>query len=191
VTKRAYKRFERSERDFYETPKEAVKPLWSHLKERGDTNFSFCDPCAGFMAIPRHLHNLSDGSVTCSLALDINEQTPRTVQVMDTTQLPQDVVTYSGATKIITNPPWSRPTLHKMIEVFSDICDTWLLFDADWLHTKQSVPYLTRLRTVVSVGRVKWIAESSGVGFDNCAWYRFGNPMRGNVIEFVGRISSD
>jgi hypothetical protein len=74
-----------------------------------------------------------------------------------------------------------------MIERFSDITDTWLLFDADWAHTKQSVDFLPRLRTIVSVGRVKWIEDSKGVGFDNCAWYRFGLPLKENVIEFVGR----
>jgi hypothetical protein len=40
----------------------------------------------------------------------------------------------------ITNPPWDRKILHRLIERFSAVGPTWLLFDADWMHTKQSAP---------------------------------------------------
>jgi hypothetical protein len=60
-----------------------------------------------------------------------------------------------------------------MIEHFSKQAPTWLLFDADWMHTKQAVPYLTKLKKVVSIGRVKWIENSKHTGKDNSCWYLF------------------
>ena len=74
---------------------------------------------------------------------------------------------------IITNPPWDRDVLHPLIDVFSNMLPTWLLFDADWMHTKQAIPFLTRCDRIVSVGRVKWFPETKMVGKDNCAWYLF------------------
>jgi len=50
---------------------------------------------------------------------------------------------------------------------------TWLLFDADWAHTKQAIPYLEMCLKIVAVGRVKWIEGSEGPGKDNAAWYLF------------------
>jgi hypothetical protein len=50
---------------------------------------------------------------------------------------------------------------------------TWLLFDADWMHTRQSAPFMPHLRKIVSVGRVKWIPDSPFTGKDNCCWYLF------------------
>jgi hypothetical protein len=92
----------------------------------------------------------------------------------------------TGATHIITNPVWTRPILHRMIEHFSAMRPTWLLFDADWLHTKQSAPYQHLCRKVVSVGRLIWIEGTTTSGKDNCAWHLF--DARGSgPIEFVGR----
>ena len=71
---------------------------------------------------------------------------------------------YTQCEYIITNPPWNRKILHPMIEHFADFKPTWLLFDADWIHTKQSIPYLTMLKKVVSIGRVKWIEGTKSVG---------------------------
>jgi hypothetical protein len=87
----------------------------------------------------------------------------------------------------ITNPPWDRTILHPLIETLSDYDKTWLLFDADWMHTRQSVPFLPRLRKIVSVGRVKWIPGSKMTGKDNCAWYCFTKPS-GEPAQFFGRI---
>ena len=74
-----------------------------------------------------------------------------------------------------------------MIEHFADFKPTWLLFDADWIHTKQSIPYLTMLKKVVSIGRVKWIEGTKSVGKDNCCWYLFHNTQMVKPIEFWGR----
>jgi hypothetical protein len=80
---------------------------------------------------------------------------------------------------IITNPPWDRPILHRMIQkVVEQNATAWLLFDADWWHTKQARPYKPFCEMVISVGRVKWIEGSKSTGKDNCAWYKFvGQPV--------------
>jgi len=91
-----------------------------------------------------------------------------------------------GANYIITNPPWSRDVLHPMIMTFKDIAPTWLLFDADWMHTKQSKPYMQYCQMIVSIGRIKWIADSKHTGKDNCAWYFFQKTPR-MMPHFVGR----
>lgn len=169
--------FERVERDFYPTPREAVLPLIPHLPDRF---FKFDEPCAGNFALARHLSSLSNG--WCQWAGDIEPMSPWVVKA-------NALEWRYTAELIITNPPWDRKILHPMIEHFSDQAQTWLLFDADWLHTKQSVPFLPRLRKVVSVGRVKWIPDSKMTGKDNCCWYLFDKPRDNNVIEFHGRMA--
>ena len=77
-----------------------------------------------------------------------------------------------GVDWFITNPPWSRPVLHRLILHLSEMRPTWLLFDADWMHTKQASEYLEYCRKIVSVGRVSWMGNGVS-GFDNCAWYLF------------------
>ncbi len=88
--------------------------------------------------------------------------------------------------KIITNPPWERSVLHTMIEKFAEQQDTWLLFDADWMHTTQATPYERLCKEVISVGRVKWIVDSKSSGMDNCAWYLFGKDKVGDT-RFIFR----
>lgn len=94
---------------------------------------------------------------------------------------------YSGADTIITNPPWTREILHAMILWFQSQKPTWLLFDADWAHTKQAAPYLDQCSHIVSVGRLKWIPDSKSCGKDNCAWYRFHNQHTGGP-KFIGPV---
>lgn len=167
--------FERNPRDFYVTPYEAVLPLLPHLP--GDGLFS--EPCAGNGALAEHLNNASN--LTCNWKSDID---PQSVYMHRA-----DALTLTVALKqsemIITNPPWDRKILHPMIDHFRGLVPTWLLFDADWKHTKQAAPYLPYCKKIVSVGRVKWIAGSKHVGKDNCCWYLFGNEQ--TKTEFVGR----
>jgi hypothetical protein len=88
----------------------------------------------------------------------------------------------------ITNPPWSRDVLHPIISNLASQAPTWLLLDADWVHTQQSIPFLPRLRMIVSVGRVRWIKDSPFDGKDNAAWHLFGRPIAAPTI-FVGRTA--
>lgn len=169
--------FERIPRDFYPTPPEAVAPLLPHL----EFGTMFAEPCAGDGALVRALEA---AGMSCIEALDIEPQADW-IEKMDALDgwgpdLSVDV--------IITNPPWSRPTLHAMIRCFAAVRPTWLLFDADWMHTVQSAPFVPLLRKVVSVGRVKWIPGSKMTGKDNCCWYLFDANGEG-AVEFWGRFA--
>jgi hypothetical protein len=162
--------FERVERDYYPTPYEAVKPLLSHLP----SSFTFIEPCAGDGRLIKHIN------ANCIDAYDIEPQSSavRVGNVFDYPTIKPDY--------FITNPPWDRKILHPAIEHLSFIAPTWLLFDADWAHTKQSSELIKRCVKIVSVGRVKWIENSKMTGKDNCAWYLFDNTFNGKT-EFIGR----
>lgn len=166
--------FERVERDFYPTPYEAVVPLLDHLPKRT----RFIEPCAGDGALVNHLE--SHGH-TCVKATDIE---PRQDWIGKRDAL--TIYSMPNSNCFITNPPWDRKILHPLITNLSVQAPTWLLFDADWMHTKQAVPYLKNLSMVVSVGRVKWIPGSKMTGKDNCCWYLF-VPRKFGITEFVGR----
>lgn len=71
-----------------------------------------------------------------------------------------------------------------MIDLFSHILPTCLLFDASWAHTKQeaiakrhgvkTVPDLMRYcHMIVSVGRLIWIDGTTTAGKDDVCWYLF------------------
>ena len=165
--------FERIPRDFYPTPAEAVRPLLAHLAPMT----RFVEPCAGDGALVDHL--TAAGHV-CVWESDIEPQ--RSMLQADALALH-----YVSQGCIITNPPWDRKVLHPLIVHLSDQAPTWLLFDADWVHTRQAVPFLPRLRRIVSVGRVKWIPDSKMTGKDNCAWHLFDRPAANATATFYGR----
>lgn len=155
--------FERRDRDFYPTPAEAVPPLLRHLVPRT----RFVEPCAGDGAL--HDHLIAAGHI-CARAYDIE---PRRSDIYRADALRERVINFDC---FITNPPWDRNVLHPLIVHLSDQAPTWLLFDADWVHTRQAAPFAPRLRRIVSVGRLKWIPDSPFTGKDNCAWHLFSAP---------------
>jgi hypothetical protein len=169
--------FERVPRDFYPTPREAVLPLLPYLP-RGTR---FVEPCAGSFVLANHL---VEAGLICVRVFDIEPKHPFVRQ--------GDAVCAKiapgSADYAITNPPWSRVTLHKIILNLSRQLPTWLLFDADWMHTRQSVPFMPFLRKIVSVGRVKWIAGSPFTGKDNCCWYLFDQTAEAPA-QFIGRAA--
>ena len=169
--------FERVERDYYPTPRAAVRPLIPHIQNVG----KFIEPCAGNGALIDHLEA---AGLTCSGSMDIfpMRHDIRMGDAMKKTAFLQD------GDHIITNPPWDRKILHPMIEHFSALRPTWLLFDADWMHTKQSAPYMEWCVKIVSVGRVKWFPDSKNTGMDNCAWYLF-DVNKDSPTEFYGRTT--
>jgi len=170
--------FERKPRDFYPTPYEAVKPLIEHLPK----HFTFAEPCAGDGALINHLETRG-GHGLCMWASDIEPQ-HKGIPTQDYRDVKENELLESNY--IITNPPWDRKVLHPMIDHFAPLKPTWLLFDADWMHTKQSQPYMPFLHKIVSVGRIKWFGNMTGK--DNCAWYLFDKqtlPVFGTT--FYGR----
>jgi hypothetical protein len=156
--------FERRERDFYRTPAAAVTPLLPHLMPRT----RYVEPCAGDGSLIGHL---SAAGHVCALAYDIEPLRSDVGRQDALTFRPQ--VDNAPFDCFITNSPWTRSILHPLIDHLSDQAPTWLLFDADWVHTRQAGPFLPRLRRIVSVGRVKWIEDSPFTGKDNCAWHLF------------------
>ena len=171
--------FERVERDFYPTPYKAVEPLVQHLPKK---QFAFAEPCAGDGALVEHIENITNG--WCSWASDLEPQT-KSILTRHFREIGMEDL--FEADYIITNPPWDRSLLHPMIEYFTAYRPTWLLFDADWIHTKQSIPYMGMLKKIVSIGRVKWIEDSKSVGKDNCCWYLF-DRVSSNNTKFYGRM---
>lgn len=158
--KRSTGQFERQVRDFYVTPPEAVVPLIPHL----EPGMTYGEPCVGNGALVTHLQT---HGVFCEYASDILPQV--------SWALWQDVLTITHRPqRWITNPPWRRDILHPLIIHLSDLAPTFLLFDADWAHTKQARTLMReRCVKVVSVGRVKWIADTKHTGKDNCCWFLF------------------
>ena len=173
-------KFERVARDFYPTPMAAVLPLLPHLA----IGTRFIEPCAGDGAL---FLRLEENGMHCPLAYDI---APQSDDIGTADALVDDLLCGLGGHVdfFITNPPWNRKTLHPLIKRLSDTLPTWLLFDADWMHTKQSAPYMPRLRKVVSVGRVNWIPDSKMTGKDNCAWHLFDKPSD-MPTQFFGRLA--
>lgn len=167
--------FERVERDYYPTPREAVLPLLPHLAP--DT--AFAEPCAGDGALIR---TLDLAGHACVWASDIH---PRNHGIVSLDAL---LIQGMAADCIITNPPWDRDILHPMIEHFSSMLPAWLLFDADWAHTRQSAELIKRCSKIVSVGRVKWIPDSKMTGKDNCMWALF-EPGHTEGPHFYGRTA--
>jgi hypothetical protein len=170
--------FEKAPRSWYPTPEAAVAPLLPHLRP----NRRYAEPCAGDGALISHL---GAAGHECVWASDIHPLADGIVQA----DALEPGFKVPSVDLCITNPPWDRPILHRLIPVFVQIAPTWLLLDADWLHTKQSGPFLPMLRKIVSVGRVKWIEGSSSTGKDNCAWMLFGPPTN-FPAEFFGRTSN-
>lgn len=168
--------FERIERDFYPTPKEAVLPLLAHLSP----GTRFCEPCAGNGALIDHL---TEAGHACVDAWDI---APQRGDIKTADARNRQCLHHPDL--FITNPPWLREVLHEIIANLSDQYPTWLLFDADWSHTRQAAPYMPYLRKIVSVGRVKWIPGSKFTGKDNCAWHLF-DQTEGTAALFFGRAA--
>jgi len=129
-----------------------------------------------------HIENMTNG--WCSWASDLEPQT-KSILTKHFREIGMEEL--FEADYIITNPPWDRSLLHPMIEYFTAYRPTWLLFDADWIHTKQSIPYMGMLKKIVSIGRVKWIEDSKSVGKDNCCWYLFERDSSSHT-KFYGRI---
>lgn len=169
--------FVRNPRDFYPTPIEALAPLVPRLPS---WEFGYIEPCAGNYALVNHMARLRPNAI-CVGAYDIEPQ-HAAVQRGDATSL-----RLPAPFMVITNPPWDRPVLHGIIDNLAGQTTCWLLLDADWMHTKQAIPYMVWCTDIVSIGRVKWIAGSKMTGKDNCAWYRFDKRTPNQGTQFHTR----
>ena len=172
--------FPRRHRDFYPTPEAAVERLLDHI-EPGTT---FYEPCAGDGSLTRHLE---DGGLVCVGQSDI---APRGdgIDRLDAFELED-----APGEIFVTNPPWTRTDMHALIEHLASMKKpTWMLIDADWMHTKQAGRFFIggnrhTCFQIVSVGRLKWIPGSKNTGKDNCCWYGFGAFLGGDEAAFFHR----
>lgn len=172
--------FERIPRGLYPTPVSAVRPLLPFLPAA----VKFLEPCAGDGALVRHLeaagHSVFGSSDIHPMAADISER--------DALNIEQ----YSGD-MFIKNPPWPEPnqrgapTLSILMHL-SSLAPTWLLLPADFAHNVYFNKVSDRCRSIVSVGRVKWIPGTKGPGKDNAAWYLFDGTHTGQTV-FHGRAA--
>lgn len=170
MTKRAFNARPRQARGFYPTPWEAFEPLaavWAP-----GVGMSVWEPCAGDGALCRYMARVMWRVAGAS---DVAPRHPK-VQALDATTLRIDSL--DDPLVFITNPPWPEPgkkgePTHAIAKHLSDMRPTWLLLPADWMHNVCNADLMARCRWVVSIGRVKWIAESEHSGFDNCAWFLF------------------
>lgn len=153
--------FKRMKNDAYDTPYKCVLPLLPFLSDVT----CYYEPCAGKGDLVRHIDK--HGHI-CFLEFDID---PRHKDVV---KIDAFKFNFNIQGLIITNPPWTRKILHPMIDLFRHGKGCWLLFDSDWAHTRQAIPYLKYCSKIVAVGRVKWIPDSPHVGKDNSCWYFFG-----------------
>ena len=162
--------FQRRPMDAYATPLAAVLLIVPFLKAEGIHRFA--EPCCGDGDLVRHLESLG---FECVHASDLQ-------QGIDALSLNS----FRNADAIVTNPPWSRGLLHLLIEHFMRILPTWLLFDSDWAHTRQSAKLIRHCSKIVPIGRVRWIPDSPFTGKDNAAWYRF-DAQHMHGPQFIGR----
>lgn len=172
--KRSTSTFERRALDNYATPFAAVPPLIPHLAGVG----RYIEPCCGDGDLIGHLSGLKPDLV-CTSSTDIRFG-------VDALELRAADIERCKADAIITNPPWERATLHALISHLPRLAPCWLLFDADWAHTKQAALLLPMCSHIVSAGRLRWIRDSPYTGKDNAAWYRFDARNSGGT-KFIGR----
>jgi hypothetical protein len=206
MAKRTPRNQEGNERDYHPTPPAPVMPLLPHLLP----GTRFIEPCAGNGAL---IETLQAHGHVCVAALDIEPQ-DACIAKIDALQWRRAPGTAYGQFMLITNPPWRRDLLHALIWHLMQQHPCWFLFDSDWAHTRQAVglqsvplPYqddidpkdrkrmrcdlLAYCHAIVSVGRVKWIADSKHQGFDNCAWYLFSRtPRITETPNFYGRTDT-
>jgi hypothetical protein len=160
-------------KDFWRTPREALAPLLPCLP----AGTVFAEPCAGDGAL---VDLLERAGHKCVWATDMWPARD------DIGQADALMLRNIGADCFITNPPWRRDWLHPLIDHLSAMLPTWLLLDADYMFTKQAVPYLRHCHKIVTVGRVKWIPGSPSVGKDNAAWYFFTKEFNKGFSDFYG-----
>tara|TARA_R110000765_G_scaffold262171_1_gene362135 strand:+ start:553 stop:1221 length:669 start_codon:yes stop_codon:yes gene_type:complete len=173
--------FERKPRDFYPTPYEAVVPLLPFVCE--DT--VWVDPCAGDGALIKHFQNHDidiAGSDTHPMGpgiIELDAFNQSTEKWYDENWFGID----ECVAGFITNPPYDWKILNPLITHLSDMAPTWLLLPADMMHNRRMAKHLDRCDMIVSVGRVKWFGNQSGM--ENSAWYLFDTNFTDDTLFFA------
>lgn len=149
--------------DFVATPEKAVLSLVPHLP----LGLKYFAPCYGDGDLVRALNKH-----TMTECVGWSELRPTQWSV------PKDAATLTsgdinGAEAFIENPPWSVHLLHPILDNLLRLRPVWFLLYADWLFTRQAVPYLPYIRRVVTMPRQIWIPGTKDTGTANCCWIHF------------------
>lgn len=143
---RGGKGYERQEKDKYRTMMSAVVDVVEYMPPE----VKFIEPCAGDGRLIRHLESFE--GLNCVQAFDIAPDAPH-IPEGDMLTMPFS----SQADAIITNPPWRRDLLHALMDrIIDERMPAWLLFDHNWLATKQTQPYSGYIRLILPIGRHLW-----------------------------------
>lgn len=172
--------FKRVERDYYRTiDVRAVQALKPFI----EPGITFSEPCAGDGLLSDQL--IEHMGLVCVSEYDIEPQNHLRISELDALTIEEKHVI--GADLIITNPPWDRKLLHPLIERFSNLRPTWLLFDSNWANTVQSGKLIeTYCTDIVAIGRLKWIEGTTMSGKDDCSWFKF-DVNKNSTTKFHGR----
>jgi len=195
--------FEKHEKSQYLTPEAPVCALVPFLPKGG---FFFAEPCAGDGRLVNHIERLTHGRGVWISDIDpdgaaaiANEKyggaERSDVVAKNALDVTERDLKAANVDMVITNPPWERTKkhdyiLHRLIDHYGSMIQTWFLFDGDWAHTSQAQPYLEQYCTrIVSIGRVKWLPDSKHTGKDNACWYEFRPDARrvSRAPAFFGR----
>lgn len=180
----------RSARDFYRTiDPRAAAPLVAHL----GPDVTYAEPCAGDGAL---VDLFAPHGWQCEWAADIKparrtvHTTGQLIGQADVESLPAALASIGGPPRrFITNPPWNRETLHKMISTLAPIAETWLLFDANWISTGQAAPFAKWCSHIIAVGRLIWFEGTTRQSTDDHHWHRFDANHSGST-EFIWPTSA-
>lgn len=140
----------------------------------------YAEPCAGRGDL---IKSLNWHGHECVYACDIKPNRS-TIEKRNALTLDKRWRRTAGASMFISNPPWTRSIMHRLIEHLPSLLDTWLLFDMDWAATQQAYPYLDRCSLMVAVGRVHWFNNKGGL--ENSAWYFFPHRPHTGGPRFKG-----
>ena len=166
-------RFAKKDRCAYDTiDSRAVAALRPHVRHLT----RFIEPCAGKGDLVRGLQGIG---LECLDAFDIAPRADDIRQADALDPLGFDVL---GET-IITNPPFDWPLLHPLITNWLWQVDTaWLLLEANFAHTLRAGPLLLHCRRIVSIGRLRWEADSMHSSTKDYAWYEFTRRGEGSPV---------
>ena len=184
MNKRSKGKFPRRELDQYDTPETAVYPLFPYLPlggeflhdmpELANADFNVWEPCAGSGALALVLMQHPHCQFVRTSDIEPRSQYIAQRDAFDMSTCGNDI--------IVTNPPWERDILHRMISHFRHMAPTWLLIDANWAHTKQASEHLKYCAKIVTIGRVSWMKNKVS-GFDDSCWYLFRNDRCDTIFH--------
>ena len=178
-----FKSFEAQPRDLWRTTDpNAFAPLAPFIKGK-----SYAEPCYGDGDLVDGLKSFSQ----CKWASDIEPQRSG-IPIKDASSLTEEDL--RNIDFIISNPPFSWHMLQPLLDHLPTLRPTFLLLPADFMHNKQSRPYMERCSNIISVGRLFFhkagenpMVTKYSRGTANNAWYCFHDSPQQTI--FTGWVS--